>query len=38
MNSKLCKGLPDKPNTIFGFTPAIALKVKVIKPLIFQIK
>jgi len=38
MNSQLCKGLPDKQNTILGFTYAIALKVKVIMPLIFQIK
>ena len=38
MNSKRCKGLPVNPNTILGFTYAIALKVKVIMPLIFQIK
>ena len=33
-----CKGLPDKPNKTLGFTYAIASKVKVIMPLIFQIK
>lgn len=38
MNSKRCKGLPDKLNTILGFKYTLASKVKVIKPLIFQIK